>query len=120
MPEPEDVSRQDIEAALATRRELGLQYEKEVVDSFADRVEHAIQARVDWRLTQRMHDDALERRYAGQQLALGIVSLGTGIPITAITLGVNDGSILATAIAWAGIAAVNAAHALRGRGRRRG
>jgi hypothetical protein len=45
---------------------------------------------------------------------LGLVSLGAGIPITAIAT--SNGGLAALAISWAGIAAVNVAQAW---GRRR-
>ena len=56
---------------------------------------------------KRQRDD--ERGDRQRQLALGIVSIGASIPIT-IPLAVT-GHELALGIAWAGIAAVNAAHA---------
>lgn len=120
MAEQPEVERQDIEAALETRRELGLAYEREVVDSFAERIEHAIETRVGARLAHEHRADAIERRQGAQQLALGIVSLVTGIPITAITLsnGPEDGRTMTAVVAWGGIAAVNWAHAWRTRRRR--
>ena len=42
---------------------------------------------------------------SGERLALAIVSLGAGIPITAIAA--DAAQALGIAIAWAGIAAVN-------------
>lgn len=48
--------------------------------------------------------------------ALGIVSILSGIPITATVLGVTDGSVagvILLIIAWAAIAAVNLAHSRR-------
>ena len=45
------------------------------------------------------------RRELEERLALAIVSLGTGIPITAIAAQAADA--LGIAIAWIGIAAVN-------------
>jgi len=42
---------------------------------------------------------------SGERLALAIVSLGTGIPITAIAAQAADA--LGIAIAWIGIAGVN-------------
>ena len=48
---------------------------------------------------------------------IGIVSLGTGIPITAIAGGVGDG-LAGVVVAWLGIVGVNVAHALSNRRRR--
>ena len=111
------IERQDIEAALAVRRELGAEYEPVLVDAFLERIEAAVEARADARLGTLRAQENLQGRLHGQQLALGIVSLCAGIPITAIAGGVGDG-LAGVVVAWAGIAAVNVAHALLGRRRR--
>ncbi len=118
----EELERTEIEALLETRRELGLRYDAELVDGFADRIQRAVEARH----SQDEGDIAWERRSqesAGQrQLALGIVSVVVGIPTSAITLAVPEGSASGfgpLCVAWAGIVAVNFAHAFQGRRRRR-
>jgi cytochrome P450 len=111
----DDLDRSEIEAVIETRRDLGPEYEPALVDSFVEKVEAAIEQRVDARLAARQRSQAMERRHSGQQLALGIVSLVLGIPITAITLAVGDGSLIALMIAWVGIAVVNIAYAWQGR-----
>ena len=114
MPDDE-LERRDYEALIATRGELGPDYEKALVDSFADRMEKEIQRRVaatsGGRSMQQRAADAAGKR----QLTLGIVSLGAGIPITAISAGIAD--LPGLCVAWAGIAAVNVAHALQNRHR---
>jgi hypothetical protein len=102
------VTRDDVRSMVGARQELGPDMEPAVVDAFLDKVEEAIEAR------------AAERRPVpwtgagtGERLALAIVSLGTGIPITAIAAEAADA--LGIALAWAGIAAVNFAF-----GRQRG
>jgi len=50
-----------------------------------------------------------------RQMALGIVSLGTGIPITAIAGSLAEPGLAGIIAAWAGIVGVNLAHALQGR-----
>ena len=115
MAEPDDLERSELEAVIETRRELGPTYEPALGDSFVEKVELAIQQRVDVRLAARQRSQALERRHSAQQLALGIVSLVMAVPIT-ITLAVND-KLLALLIAWLGITVVNIAHAWQGRGR---
>ncbi len=70
---------------LEARRELGPSYEPALVDSFAERI------------------------------ALGVVSLGSGIPITAIAGNAADPGLAGIVVAWAGIVGVNVAYALRGR-----
>ena len=85
------------------------------MDSFAERVERAIAARgylgtEEW---QARREDARGDRQ--RQLALGIVSLGAGIPITAVSASISGLPGLITA--WAGIGVVNLAHALVNRRR---
>ncbi|HJR37886.1 MAG TPA: hypothetical protein VJ819_05825 [Nocardioidaceae bacterium] len=109
----DDLDRSEIEAVIETRRDLGPEYEPALVDSFVEKVEAAIEQRVDARLAARQRSQAMERRHSGQQLALGIVSLVMAIPIT-IVLAVND-KLLALLIAWVGIAVVNIAYAWQGR-----
>jgi hypothetical protein len=100
VPQPK-LTRDDVSSMIGARRELGEEMEPAVVDAFLERVEAAIEAQ------------AAERRpkargsvpESGERLALAIVSLGTGIPITAIAAQAADA--LGIAIAWIGIAAVN-------------
>ena len=103
------ISREDVESAVGARRELGSELEPEVVDAFLERVERSIDARVAERTAVKQ-----SLRDPGQTLALSIVSLGTGIPITAIAA--EQGGVLGIALAWAGIAAVNVANAWASRG----
>lgn len=111
----DDLERSEIEALGATRAELGRDYEPALLDAFADRVEAAVDHRIAAAVQAARPDHSLERRVAGQQLALGIVSLVAAIPIS-IVLGLND-QLVALLIAWAGIIAVNWAHAFQGRRR---
>ena len=113
MPHPEDLERSEIEALGAARAELGRDYEPALLDSFADKVEAAIEQRVGSALAESRRGSGMERRLAGQQLALGIISLVAAIPIS-IVLGVTD-HLPALLVAWLGIIAVNWAHAFQGR-----
>jgi hypothetical protein len=112
---PDDLERSEIEALGATRAELGRDYEPALLDAFADRVEAAVDRRIAAAVEAARPDHSLTRRLAGQQLALGIVSLVAAIPIS-IVLGIQD-EIVALLIAWMGIVAVNFAHAIQGRRR---
>ena len=103
----------DIEALAATRAELGKEYEPALLEAFADRVEATIERRVGEALHEARRGSAMERRMAGQQLALGIVSLVAAIPVS-IVLGVN-GQGFALLITLAAIVLVNFAHAALGR-----
>ena len=104
---PRTLSPEDVAVTLAVREDLGSQYDPAVIAEFLDRVGGAIDDRVD----QRLAAARLRGPEKDSGLPLGIVSLAMGIPITAIAGGVADlGGI---ALAWAGIAAVNIAHAVR-------
>ena len=95
------ITRDDVTSMVGARSELGEDMEPAVVDAFLERVEAAIEAQAAERRPKprgRVPD-------SGERLALAIVSLGTGIPITAIAAQAADA--LGIAIAWLGIAAVN-------------
>lgn len=116
------VARDELEALLATRRELGEEYEGALVTSFADRVEKALAARTDEaagveRAASRDHTAGRVR-----QFVLGLVSLGVGVPVTVVPVVGSDGSAVAlpvVAVAWLGIVGVNVAHSLSLRPRSR-
>jgi hypothetical protein len=92
---------EELEAALAARRELGYEFEPALVESFVARIEERIDAEVAARTAAVGKASKQEKPASEQQFVLGIVSLGTGI-----------------AIAWAGIVGVNVAHAISLRWRR--
>ena len=111
------IERSDVEAVLATRQELGAAYDSALVESFAERIEQAVEARTAQRSRGIDRRDRLAIEAGKRQLTLGIVSLGAGIPITAISAALTD--LPGLAVAWLGIAAVNAAHAAAVNGSRR-
>ena len=105
MPDTE-ITRDEIESTLEARRELGAEMEPAVVDAFADRVERVIDARVANEVARRgvLRDD-------GTGFVLAVVSLGTGIPITAIAA--DTGGMSGLLIGWLGIVGVNVAYRLK-------
>jgi hypothetical protein len=110
-------TRRDVDAALAARMELGPDYEEHVAAGLADRVEELVAYRTAELRLARSEGSAeleLERSSRRQRFVLGIISLGTGIPITAIAANSVDPSLLGVAVAWAGIVGVNVVNA-RGR-----
>ena len=111
----EQVGREDVEALLEVRRELGPSYDAALVDSFADRIEQAVTQRVDAQLAHRSATRAAVAGAGARQLALGIVSMVAAIPIS-IVLGVT-GHFAALLVAWIGITLVNVAHAMQSRPR---
>jgi hypothetical protein len=117
-PRDDELGHGDIEAALATRRELGARYDTELVDGFAERIERAVDRRVGDELRVRRQAGAARASAGPRQLALGIVSVVAGIPITAITLAIPEEaelSLFSLLVAWGGIGAVNVAHAWQSR-----
>jgi hypothetical protein len=105
-----ELEREDVEALLQVRRELGPSYDEALVDSFADRIERAVAARVDAQVAAARAAQAQQASAGGRQLTLGIVSVCCGIPITAIALAL--GQLPAMIVVWVAIVLVNLAHAL--------
>ena len=106
--------RQDLAATLGARREMGPEYDEALAEGFLERLDRRLEARVEAAVEQRAPAQAPTDDGGATSFILGVVSLGTGIPITAIASGEGLAGLV---VAWAGIVGVNAAHAL---GRRRG
>lgn len=107
-------TRRDVEAALAARRELGPEYEDQVAAGLADRIDELVALRLaDQRgeVSERQADREDAKASRTQRFVLGIVSLGAGVPITAIAATNTEPGILGVAVAWAGIVGVNLAAA---------
>lgn len=85
------MERKDVEAAVHARRELGRDYEDEIVDSLL--------AKIDQRLEER-RPARVERRGSITPLALG--ALGCGVGATAILA--QNGSAWIVPIVWVAIA----------------
>jgi hypothetical protein len=111
-----DTVKQDLLAAVETRRELGDAYESELVDSFLDRVEERLDARVE----QRVRRELAERDTAGVRERrdgrpgrgdtwFAAFSLIIAIPLTAIVAVNFHDELAALTVLWLGIVAVNAA-----------
>jgi hypothetical protein len=105
---------QEVHAALGARQQLGHEFDSAVADSFVDRVSEAIDARIDARLAgQGGSRDPASSHNDRTPMIVALVSLGTGIPITAIAGGL--GGVSGILITWIGIAAVNVAYGWRRR-----
>lgn len=100
----------EVRAAAETHRELGPDYQAAVIESFLEKVAKEIDVRVDARLAMA-GVSAPKQRGRGGSLALAIVSLGVGIPLTGITEGLHAG-IVALTVIWAAIAVINVAYTL--------
>jgi RNA 3'-terminal phosphate cyclase len=108
-------AREDLAAAIGARRELGKEYEDAVVDSFVARLDQRIAERVDEQVAETLGSKPAAKAPArapaadNSSLVVSLVSLGAGIPITAIS---SENGVVGLIVSWAGIAAVNVAHAL--------
>jgi hypothetical protein len=100
--------RDEAAAALAARRELGEELEPAIVDSFLERVEDAIDARVEQRLAEHDRERGVDKTTV--TIALGSIALA--IPLTGAAAGLPDSaSWMAVMGTWIAIVLVNAAYA---------
>ncbi|MDQ3628211.1 MAG: hypothetical protein M3419_05290 [Actinomycetota bacterium] len=111
-----DALRADLESRIAARKDLDQSYEPALVEAFLERLDAQVDRRVQAEVEIARHDN---RPSSGHDLpfVLGLVSLGTGIPITAISAGIEG--VPGLIVAWAGIVGVNVAYGLSRRDRRR-
>ena len=112
------LSPDEIRAAAEIHRELGPEYDKAVVESFLDRLNTEIDARVNARL--REHDlqvPAPRSKPAPSGMALALGSIALGIPITAIvaSAGPHPVGLPGILVVWLAIAVINVAYALHWR-----
>jgi hypothetical protein len=101
-----EVPRDELNAAVEARRELGQELEPQVIEGFLERVGQAIDERVDQRLKKREGDGE-------GTIGLAVVSLLFGIPLTGIGAGTTG--LAGLVVVWLGIVLVNFAYALRRR-----
>ncbi len=102
--------REELEATLNARHEIGAELEPQLIEGFLDRIGKAIDARVDARLARSEPSDR-----QGSHVAVGVAlgSLGIGIPLTGAAGGtVGFAGVL---VVWIGIVFVNFAYALGNR-----
>ncbi len=108
-----------VRAAMAARAELGPDYDDAIAAGLADRVEELVA----YRTAELRHTDEAAkedrvdvRRDNSHRFVLGIISLGSGIPVSAIAASYAD--VPGLVVAWAGIVGVNAVFAWGNRRRR--
>ena len=95
------VERDDIQATIEARRELGTEMEPHLIDSFVDRIEK----RIDEGTTRRI---PAQRHGREGSFVLALASLVAAIPITAIAA--THGGIVAMVVVWLGIVLLNAVY----------
>ncbi|WP_206184924.1 hypothetical protein [Thermoactinospora rubra] len=103
----------DLRASLDARRELGPDYEAALVESFVERLDQAIAARVREEVRAQRPKKAKGGGGSGPAVPVAICSLIFGIPLTAITA--EKAGIVGLLVVWIGIAVVNVAVALASR-----
>ena len=109
------LSLEEIRAAAETHDELGPAYRDAVIESFLDKVGREIDARVDTRLAhqQAAQPSVRDRRgHSGSPMALAIISMALGIPLSAIALavGTHPAGIVGLLVVWIAITAINIAY----------
>ena len=100
-------ARKDLAATVEARRELGAEYEPEIIDAFLEKVDARIAERTQQqppvKLLPPPKDDP-------GGLALAIVSVVAGIPITGIAA--SQEGLLAIFVCWGGLVGINLARAV--------
>jgi hypothetical protein len=122
--------KRELDATLQTRKELGADYESELVDAFMEKVQQRFDATADRELRRQQTERQMaaarrSRPYGGgdgggdgEAAGLGLgerfafvgVSLVLAIPLSAI--GVVNAGLSGLLVTWGGIVGVNAVHAL--------
>lgn len=120
--------RKDLDATLQTRKELGPEYEEELLESFLEKLDKAVERRVRRQLAERQMEVARGHgpgtrggaasssspsypEGLGPPLWLAVTSLVLAIPLSAIA-AVQAG-LPGLLVCWAGIVAVNGVQASR-------
>ncbi|RRD46113.1 hypothetical protein [Tessaracoccus sp. OH4464_COT-324] len=108
-----EISKEDLEAALALRMEQGSSVDPALVDSLASRIEQVVRERAETEVVNLRRQVNADRFARLGQLIVACASLLLGLPITAI-LSENPG-LSGVIVAWVGIVLVNIAFALGAR-----
>jgi uncharacterized membrane protein len=113
----------ELDATLHARSELGADYESALVESFLEKVEQRLDTTLDRRVRRHLAEQQVGiARGArtpqpmgnfGERYGFGIISLILAIPLSAI--GAAAAHTAGLVVAWLGIVAVNAVHAARSR-----
>ena len=116
--------RDELEAVLAARRELGRDSEEVVIAEFLRRVERAldarIDARIDSRIAARLDDAQAPGRRSGRdsrggrqvaQIGTAAASLAFGIPLSAVAG--QYGGLVGLAVVWTVILLINVVSILK-------
>ncbi|MEU3063310.1 hypothetical protein AB0P12_21560 [Streptomyces subrutilus] len=111
--------KKELDATLDARRELGPEYEAELVDSFVDKVDTQVRRRLaEERLLAargggRGGAEAAASGF-GERFGFAVVTLVLAIPLSAI--GAAQAGLSGLLVVWAGILGVSFVHARQARG----
>ncbi|MEO3868149.1 hypothetical protein ABGB18_04885 [Nonomuraea sp. B12E4] len=107
---PDKRIRDDLQATIDARRDLGPDYETALVESFVERLDTTIAARVRAELDQ--HGAGPHKRPApgAPMIPIALGSMGLGIPLTAIAAG--NAGLVGLTITWLSIVIINVAAAV--------
>ena len=106
MPEEPLVRRDELDAAVAARRELP-EHEEELVAGFLERIDRGLDRRIDERLAQRKANVPGKPVAGDGAFVITLVSLGVSIPLlgiaspsVAMMIAVLAALVLVNAIVW--------------------
>jgi uncharacterized membrane protein len=112
--------KKELDATVQARRELGPEYESELIDSFLEKVEHRLDAHVERRVRRELAEQQLDsarprpRRHEdgnrNRRFGLAGISLVLAIPLSAIAA--DEAHLAGLLVTWAGLVGVNVAHSL--------
>jgi hypothetical protein len=114
-----DNSGEDLRAALAARQELGPDFEPAIIESFLDRLDRTIEARVDARVSERLaKGPAPTQEKKGTSAEYIFASMFGGVLASeVIGLTMHSDGAPVVALVWIVVAVINIAHAIAGRPR---
>ncbi|MCE4944458.1 hypothetical protein ACJ6WD_33515 [Streptomyces sp. VTCC 41912] len=111
--------KKDLDATLQTRKELGPEYESELVESFLTKLDEDVDRRVRRHLAEQQMQVARGAQPPRapavgaefwQRFAVAVLSLVLAIPLSAIA--VANAGLVGLTVCWAGIVGVNAVYGL--------
>ncbi|WP_030021635.1 hypothetical protein [Streptomyces monomycini] len=110
--------RKELDATLQTRKELGPEYESELVERFLEKLDTSVDQRVRRQFAQQQMQVARGAQPPrprsepgngyGERFGFATVSLVLAIPLSAI--GAAHADLIGMLVSWAGIVGVNALH----------
>lgn len=113
--------KKELDATLQTRRDLGPEYEEELIEGFLEKVQQRMDGTFDTRLRRQLAEQQMQVARGtqpgagsaegtfGERFGFAAVSMLLAIPLSAIGV-VNEG-LPGLLVTWGGIVVVNAVHA---------